>query len=74
VLLNLLPFVNNVHVGGKRNKQKILVALSDNDSMIYRKNQHIGAGFNQNQSWWDMGTTGAKILGEKVSVFKVKIK
>ncbi len=34
------------------------VALSDNDGTTYRKNQHIWAGFNQNQSWWDMGTIG----------------
>ena len=38
------------------------VGISDNDGTTYRKNQHI---FNQNQSWWDMGTIGALILGEK---------
>ena len=41
------------------------VAISDNDGTTYRKNQHIWAGFNQNQSWWDMGTIGALIFGEK---------
>lgn len=41
------------------------VAINDNDGTNYRKNQHIWAGFNQNQSWWDMGTIGALVLGEK---------
>ena len=39
------------------------VAINDNDGTSYRKNQHIWAGFNQNQSWWDMGTIGALIFG-----------
>jgi hypothetical protein len=34
------------------------IGISDNDGTTYRKNQHIWAGFNQNQSWWDMGTIG----------------
>ena len=34
------------------------VAISDNDGTTYRKNQHIWAGFNQNQSWLDLGTIG----------------
>ena len=34
------------------------VAFSDNDGTTYRKNQHIWAGYGQNQSWWDMGTIG----------------
>jgi hypothetical protein len=38
-------------------------AINDNDGTSYRKNQHIWAGFNQNQSWWDMGTIGALIFG-----------
>ncbi|MDZ7292535.1 MAG: heparinase II/III family protein [candidate division KSB1 bacterium] len=38
------------------------VAINDNDGTSYRKNQHIWAGFNQNQSWWDMGTIGAMIF------------
>jgi hypothetical protein len=41
------------------------VAINDNDGTSYRKNQHIWAGFNQNQSWWDMGTIGALVFGEK---------
>ena len=41
------------------------VGISDNDGTTYRKNQHLWAGFNQNQSWWDMGTIGALIFGEK---------
>ncbi len=41
------------------------VAISDNNGTTYRKSQHIGAGFNQNQSWWDMGTIGALIFGER---------
>jgi hypothetical protein len=39
------------------------VAFNDNDGASYRKNQHIWAGFNQNQAWWDMGTIGALIFG-----------
>lgn len=41
------------------------VAINDNDGLNYRKNQHIWAGFNQNQSWWDVGTIGALIFGPK---------
>lgn len=41
------------------------VAINDNDGTNYRKNQHIWAGYNQNQSWWDMGTIGALIFGPK---------
>jgi hypothetical protein len=41
------------------------VAISDNDDTTYRKNQHLWAGFNQNQSWWDVGTIGALIFWEK---------
>jgi len=41
------------------------LAISDNDGTTYRKNQHIWAGFNQNQSWWDMGTIGVLVFGEK---------
>jgi hypothetical protein len=41
------------------------IAINDNDGTSYRKNQHILAGFNQNQSWWDMGTIGALVFGEK---------
>jgi hypothetical protein len=40
-------------------------AINDNDGTNYRKNQHIWAGFNQNQSWWDMGTIGALVFGRK---------
>jgi hypothetical protein len=40
------------------------VAFSDNDGTTYRKNQHIWAGYGQNQSWWDMGTIGVLIFGE----------
>jgi hypothetical protein len=40
------------------------IAINDNDGTTYRKNQHIWAGFNQNQSWWDMGTIGALIFEE----------
>ena len=38
------------------------VAFNDNDGTNYRKNEHIWAGFNQNQAWWDMGTTGALLF------------
>jgi len=42
------------------------VAISDNDgSTTYRTNQYIWAGFNQNQSWWDMGTIWALVFGGK---------
>jgi hypothetical protein len=41
------------------------VAINDNDGTNYRKNQHIWAGYNQNQSWWDMGTIGALIFGPR---------
>jgi hypothetical protein len=41
------------------------VAVNDNDGTNYRKNQHIWAGYNQNQSWWDMGTIGALIFGPR---------
>ena len=41
------------------------VGINDNDGTNYRKNQHIWAGFNQNQSWWDMGTIGALIFGPR---------
>jgi hypothetical protein len=39
------------------------VAFSDNDGTTYRKNQHIWAGYGQNQSWWDMQTIGLLIFG-----------
>ena len=35
------------------------VAINDNDGTNYRKNQHIWAGYNQNQAWYDVGTGGA---------------
>jgi Carbohydrate family 9 binding domain-like/Heparinase II/III-like protein/Alginate lyase len=38
------------------------LAVNDNDGTTYRKNQHIWAGYTQNQSWWDMGTIGALIF------------
>jgi hypothetical protein len=41
------------------------VAINDNDGTNYRKNQHIWAGYNQNQSWWDVGTIGALIFGPR---------
>jgi hypothetical protein len=41
------------------------VSINDNDGLNYRKNQHIWAGFNQNQSWWDVGTIGVLIFGPK---------
>lgn len=41
------------------------VAINDNDGTNYRKNQHIWAGYNQNQSWWDMGTIGVLIFGSR---------
>jgi hypothetical protein len=41
------------------------IAINDNDGTNYRKNQHIWAGYNQNQSWWDVGTIGALIFGGK---------
>jgi hypothetical protein len=41
------------------------VAINDNDGTNYRRNQHIWAGYNQNQSWWDMGTIGALIFGPR---------
>ncbi|MGH7491639.1 MAG: sugar-binding protein [bacterium] len=41
------------------------VAINDNDGLNYRKNQHIWAGFNQNQSWWDVGTIGALVFGQR---------
>lgn len=41
------------------------LAINDNDGTTYRKNQHIWAGFSQNQSWWDMGTIGALIFGPR---------
>ena len=39
------------------------VAFNDNDGTSFRKNQHIWAGYDQNQSWWDLGTIGALIFG-----------
>jgi hypothetical protein len=41
------------------------VAFSDNDGTTYRKNQHLWAGFTQNQSWWDIGTIGVLLFGPK---------
>jgi hypothetical protein len=38
------------------------LAISDNDGTTYRKNQHIWAGFTQNQSWLDLGTMGVLLL------------
>ncbi|HTY57244.1 MAG TPA: sugar-binding protein, partial [Bacteroidota bacterium] len=38
------------------------VAFNDNDGTSFRKNQHIWAGYLQNQSWWDIGTIGALIF------------
>jgi hypothetical protein len=40
------------------------VAINDNDGTSFRKNQHIWAGYDQNQSWWDIGTTGSLIFGQ----------
>ena len=40
------------------------VAFNDNDGTSFRKNQHIWAGYEQNQSWWDLGTIGALIFGK----------
>ena len=40
------------------------VAINDNDGTSFRKNQHIWAGYDQNQSWWDLGTIGALIFGQ----------
>ncbi len=39
------------------------VAINDNDGTSFRKNQHIWAGYDQNQSWWDIGTIGALVFG-----------
>jgi hypothetical protein len=39
------------------------VAINDNDGTSFRKNQHIWAGYTQNQSWWDLGTIGALVFG-----------
>jgi hypothetical protein len=41
------------------------VAINDNDGTNYRRNQHIWAGYNQNQSWWDVGTIGALVFGPR---------
>ena len=41
------------------------VAVNDNDGLNYRKNQHIWAGYNQNQSWWDVGSIGLLIFGPR---------
>jgi hypothetical protein len=38
------------------------LAISDNDGTLYRKNQHIWAGYNQNQSWLDYKLIGALIF------------
>jgi hypothetical protein len=43
------------------------VAINDNDGTNYRKNQHIWAGYNQNQSWWDIGTIGRLVFGPRPS-------
>ncbi|MEO8167624.1 MAG: sugar-binding protein, partial [bacterium] len=47
------------------NKIGFDVAINDNDGTNYRRNQHIWAGHNENQSWWDMGTIGALIFGPR---------
>ena len=39
------------------------VAINDNDGTSFRKNQHIWAGYDQNQSWWDIGTIGSLVFG-----------
>lgn len=39
------------------------VAINDNDGTSFRKNQHIWAGYDQNQSWWDLASIGALIFG-----------
>ncbi len=39
------------------------VAINDNDGTSFRKNQHIWAGYDQNQSWWDLSTIGALVFG-----------
>ncbi len=41
------------------------VAINDNDGTNYRRNQHIWAGYNENQSWWNVGTIGALIFGPR---------
>jgi hypothetical protein len=38
------------------------IAINDNDGTTYRKNQHIWAGYGQNQSWWDMGSIGVLLI------------
>ncbi len=40
------------------------VGINDNDGTSFRKNQHIWAGYDQNQSWWDLSTIGALIFGQ----------
>ena len=47
------------------NKIGFDVAINDNDGTNYRRNQHIWAGYNENQSWWDMGTIGALVFGPR---------
>ena len=47
------------------NKIGFDVAINDNDGTNYRRNQHIWAGYNSNQSWWDMGTIGALVFGPR---------
>jgi hypothetical protein len=38
------------------------VAFNDNDGSNYRKNQHIWAGYNQNQAWYDVGNIGVLVF------------
>ncbi len=52
-------------VVGPGNKIGFDVAINDNDGTNYRRNQHIWAGYNQNQSWWDVGTIGALVFGPR---------
>jgi len=65
VLFVRYPIAHLIDIIRPGNKIGFDVAINDNDGTNYRRNQHIWAGYNQNQSWWDVGTIGALVFGPK---------
>lgn len=59
--LSSLPLVNTKDGA----KVGFDLAISDNDGAFYRKNEHIWAGYNQNQSWLNYRLIGALIFRGK---------
>jgi len=59
--LSAMPFINTKDGA----KVGFDLSISDNDGAFYRKNEHIWAGYNQNQSWLNYRLIGALIFRGK---------